>query len=99
MRSAWVDFGLAARVTTIWRWRRNVQQCTSGGQLGGAMSVAEQPVVADAMEAVRQHVQQEAPHELLGAERHGFVARVAFGAVILPAEGDAALIEGDESAV
>ncbi len=63
------------------------------------MSIAEQAVVADAMEAARQHVQQEAPHELVGLERHGFVARTALLAVVLPAEGDAALIEGEEPAV
>lgn len=44
-------------------------------------------------------MQQEAPHELLGTERHGLVAGAAVLAVILPAERDAALIEGDEPAV
>ena len=34
------------------------------------MAVGEEAVVADAMEAVRQRVQQEAPDELVGVERH-----------------------------
>ena len=34
------------------------------------MAVGEQAVVADAMEAVGQDVQQEAAHELAGGEAH-----------------------------
>ena len=63
------------------------------------MSIAEESIVTDAVEAARQYVQQEAPHELVGLERHGLVARAALLAVILAAEGDAALIVGDQAAV
>lgn len=47
------------------------------------------------MEAAGLHVQQEAAHELAGFERHGLVAGVSLRAVVLPAEGHAALIECD----
>ena len=64
-----------------------------------ASGIGEQPVVADAVEAAGQNVQQEAADELLGTQRHGLVARLPRGAVILAAEGDATLVEGDESPV
>ena len=51
------------------------------------------------MEDKRQQVQQEATHEFHGAERHGLVFGSALGAIVLPLEGDAARIQGDESAV
>lgn len=81
------------------RSRLCVQQCASGGELEGAAGVAEQAVVADAMEAARQNVQEKAPHELLRGEGHGLVACAALHPVVLPAEGDAALIMGDQAAV
>ena len=55
--------------------RRRLQQSTRRGEVLNAPGVGEQPVVADAMEAAGQHVQQEAAHELVGRERHGLVAR------------------------
>ena len=36
----------------------------------GSVAVGEQPIMADAMEAVRQGVEQEAPDELVGRKRH-----------------------------
>ena len=41
-------------------------------------------------------MQQEAAHELLVLQGHRFVARAPVLAVVLPAEGDAAFIVGDE---
>ena len=46
------------------------QQPPAQVELGSAMAVGEEAVVADAMKAVRQRVQQEAPDELVGVERH-----------------------------
>jgi hypothetical protein len=74
-----------------------MQKLASGGDVVLAVGVGEQPVVADAMEAGGQHVQQEAAHELLGRQGHRFVARAPVFAVVLPAEGDAALVERDEA--
>ena len=54
----------------------------------------------DAVEAVRQNVDEEAADELVGGEkRHRLVAGAAVGTIILVPEGDAVLVEGDEPAV
>ncbi len=44
-------------------------------------------------------MQQEPAHELGRLQRHGLVTRPSPGAVILPAERDAALVHGDEALV
>ena len=44
-------------------------------------------------------MQQEAPDELVGVERHGAVPRLPVAAVILVPEGHAALVESNEPAV
>ena len=44
--------------------------------------------MADAVEARRQNMHQEAADELVGIERHLLVSLGAFDAVILPLEGD-----------
>jgi hypothetical protein len=49
------------------RWR-GVEELAAAGQLAFACAVAEQPVVADALEPIRQDVQQEASDELVGIE-------------------------------
>ena len=53
-----------------------------------AMAVGEQPVMADAVEAIRQDVQQETADELAGGELHHLVLASACLAIILPAEAD-----------
>jgi hypothetical protein len=42
-------------------------------------------------------VQWDAARELVDTEHHGLVARLSGGAVILPAEGDAPFVEGQQS--
>src|SRR6201984_277067 len=51
------------------------------------------------MKPLWQNVEQEAPDELVGAERHCAVPRLSVTAVILVAEGHAALVENNEPAV
>jgi len=94
-----VVVGRGASVAFSRRWRFGVQQCACSGELEGATGVAEQAVVTDAMETARQHVQEEAPHELLRCESQGLVASAALHPVILPAESDAALVMGDQATV
>ena len=53
--------------------------------------------MADAHEASGQHVQKEAAQELGGRERH--LALLAAVGVILPAEGDALLVEGQQAMI
>ena len=79
--------------------RRRLEQGAGLGQVGGAGGVGEEAVVADAVEAGGQDVDQEAADELAGGEGHQLAPGLALGAVVLPAEGDAALVEGDQAAV
>ena len=67
--------------------------------LSRANRAGEQAVVADAVEAARQHVQEKAADELGGVERHGLEPVAAFDPVVLPFEGDARLVERDEPGV
>src|SRR5271170_1913566 len=77
------------------RWR--VEQPATERELGGALAVGEEAVVADAMEAIRQGVQQKAPDELIGRKRHDL--RLAVMAIILPAEGDLGIGQADQAGV
>src|SRR3954465_13461162 len=62
-------------------------------------AAGEQPIVADAVEPLGQDVKQETPDELVGGERHPAIACPPVAAVILVAEGDAAVVESEEAAV
>ncbi len=59
----------------------------------------EQAVVADAVEARRQDVEQEAADELVRRERHDALPLGAVTAIVLVAEGDAGLVERDQPTV
>jgi hypothetical protein len=54
--------------------------------------------MANAMEALGQHVEQKTPDELARIERHDLVAFGAVAAIILGAEGDTP-VEGDQPRV
>ena len=69
------------------------EQFAGARDVVGALAAGEQAVVADAVEAVGQHVDQEAADELAGGERHHLVALAALGAIVLPFEGDAVVVE------
>ena len=51
------------------------------------------------MQAGGQHMQQEAAHELGAGQRHDLATHAAAGAVVLPAEGHAARVHAEQSAV
>src|SRR5262245_18903657 len=76
-----------------------------GEQLAGARDVVgagrfgEQAVVADAVEAARQDMDEKAADELGCCEGHALVSIAALDPVVLPLEGDALLIERDQAAV
>ena len=76
-----------------------MKQLASAGQVGGALAVGEQAVVADAMEALGQDVDQEAADELVGGQRHRLVSARPVDAVVLVSEGDAALVGLDEAVI
>ena len=61
------------------------------------MPVGEEPEVADAHEAARQQVQEETAQELVDRQSQEPLLVGVRG--VSPAEGDVALLKGDESAV
>ena len=65
----------------------------------GAVRAGEQAVVADAMEAFGQHVDEEPADEFADVERHRRVPAGAFDPVVLDLERDAALVDCDQTAV
>jgi len=74
-----------------------IEKFAAKGELGGAMAVGHEAEVADAMETVGQRVKQETANELVGLELHDLCRAVL--AIVLPAEGDMIIVEGDEPAV
>ena len=77
----------------------NGEQLARLGDVVGAGAAGEQAVVADAVEALRQDVDQESADELVGGERHDLLAVATLGAIVLPSEGDAGAVAGDQPAV
>src|SRR5215472_13915996 len=57
------------------RARRYAEQFTPPCDVGGAIAVGEQSIVADAVQALGQHVHQKAPNELVSCQRHGLIAQ------------------------
>ena len=74
-----------------------MKQLPAEGQQGGAAAVGEEAEVADADEAGGEQVQEEAAHELIGGHRHESLFVAVSG--VAPAEGDVAVLQGDESVV
>src|SRR5574342_444058 len=79
--------------------RGGLQKLASLCQALVARAAGEEPVVADAVEALGQDVEEEAADELVRAQRHGGVAARPLDPVVLDLEGDARRIGGDQAAV
>src|SRR5215475_3368766 len=77
----------------------NCEQLADTGDVVGTGWAGQQTVVTDTVEALGQHMHQEATDELVGVERHHAVSLPTFEAIILPFEGDALVIERDQAAV
>src|SRR5215813_9739137 len=77
----------------------NSEQLTRASDVVGARAFSEQAVVADAVQALWQHVNEQAADELVCGEHHALVSIAALDAVVLPLEGDAPLVEGNQTAV
>src|SRR5215475_11986522 len=75
----------------------NIESGANACQLAGATGVRQETEVTDATEAVWQGVEQEATDEFAGIERHHLALVV--GAIIFPAEADAAILAGEQTAV
>ncbi len=79
--------------------RLDLEELAGKGEVFGAPAIGKEPAVADAVDASWQDVEEEASDEFLGIQRHDLLALPAFGTIVLPFEGDAFAVEGDEAAV
>jgi hypothetical protein len=77
----------------------HVEQTARPGDVVGARAAGEQAVVADAVEATRQDVDQESADELAGGEYHDLLTIAAIGTIVLPSEGHVGAVAGDQPAV
>ena len=88
----------------LWRFDRLRRRC-HGKQFAGTCDIGlaggtrEQAVVADAVETVRQDMEQEAADELARCERHDALPLRTVAAVIFVAEGDTGLVERNQTLV
>ncbi len=64
-----------------WCW--DAEQLAGSGDVAGAPAIGEEAVVADAVEARGQHVDEEAADELRYRQGHGLVQIAILGAVVL----------------
>ena len=78
---------------------RRIEQLACPRDVLGARGAGEETVVADAVQASWQDVDEEATDELARGERHDLVAGAAVGSIVLVFEGDALLVERDQPAV
>lgn len=85
------------RATQVWCF--GSEQRPDPRNIGRAIAISEEAIMANAMLAFWQGVDQEPADELYRSQRHGGVAACAFKTVILDAEGDAARIKTDQPAV
>jgi len=76
---------------------RHGQKLATPRQLVLAVAMGEEAVVADALKAFGQNVQQEAADELVGSERHRFLSVAV--AIVFPAEADPAFLDGKKAVV
>src|SRR5208282_3905262 len=63
------------------------------------MAVGQEAVVPNAVEAIRQYVEEEAAHELGDRDPHDFVLVPATLPVVLPAEADVGLVKVEQPTV
>ena len=75
------------------------EQLAHPGDVMRAGAAGQQAVVANAVEAARQHVNEEAANELGNGERHRLLAIAPLAPVILPFERNGAVSERDQPAV
>ena len=83
----------------VGRGRGSGEQFADAGDVGGAATIGEEPVMTDAVLAPGQHVHQEAADELVRIERHGLGAAGSVDPVVLDPEGDAVGAGADQATV
>ena len=85
------------RVGRFVRGSHDAEQAAAGGEAGCPVAIGQQAVAADVLEAVGQHVQQEAADEFVSLEGHGLRCVGVF--IVFPPEGDVAVVEADQPVV
>jgi hypothetical protein len=63
------------------------------------MTIGEEAKVAHAVEAIRKHMKEKAPDELVGMKPHNLLTVATVSTIILPSEGDMVVIDMDDAAV
>ena len=81
-----------------WWWRR-AERPPALGQLPLAGAIGEEAVVADAVKAGREHVQQHAADELGRRQNHGLVAGGAIAAIVGVAEAHGTVVKAAQALV
>ena len=76
---------------------RHGQKLATPRQLVLAVAMGEEAVVADALKAFGQDVQQKAADELVGGESHALLSVAV--AIVFPAEADPAFLDGKKAVV
>ena len=85
------------RLSFFWACRRG-EQLARVRNVFGAIAAGEQPIVTDAVEALRQHVDEEAPDKLVGRQRHRLIPAKPLDPIVLVLEGDAILVGTQQTA-
>lgn len=89
--------GIGIAGVFLWNW--STKQLAYSRDVLGPGAAGEEAVVTDAMEATWEDVDQEAADELVGGEGHDLLPLAPLGAVVLPLEGEAVVIERDQAGV
>jgi len=77
--------------------RQHAEKLAATRELLRATAIAEEPIIADAMKAFGQDVQQEAADELVGGDGHDLPSIVV--AIVLPREADLAVLDVAQAVV
>src|SRR5215207_3219501 len=75
----------------------HAKQATALGELCLPVPVAEKTVVANALEPVGQHMEQEAPDELVSRQRHH--PDVSVSTIVFPLEPDLIVLDIEQAIV
>jgi hypothetical protein len=89
-------------ITVVGGWlrtngRRHSEQFPAALKLAGAVTVAEEAIISDAVKSVRQHMDQEAADKLLAVEGHRLLAVAV--PVILPPKRNLAVVHRQQPVV
>ncbi len=83
----------------LFAWDRRDEQLAGAGDVLGADAACEQAVMANAVKAGWQDMNEEAADEFAGREPHDLLSRSAFDAIILVFECDAVAVASKQAAV